>query len=51
MAVILVSINMALYFPFIKTLDRKYLEDEANAEANAGEEEEISFDDLDLDDL
>lgn len=47
----LLAMNMALYFPFIKTLDRKYLEDEANAEANAGEEEEISFDDLDLDDL
>ena len=36
----LLALNMALYFPFIKTLDRKYLEDE-----------EISFDDLDLDDL
>lgn len=47
----LLALNMVLYFPFIKTLDRKYLEDEANAEANAGEEEEISFDDLDLDDL
>ena len=42
---------MLIYFPFLKTLDKKYLQDEANAEAAGGEEEDISFDDLDLDDL
>ena len=47
----LLAMNMLIYFPFIKTLDKKYLEDEANAQATSGEEDEISFDDLDLDDL
>lgn len=47
----LLALNMLIYFPFIKTLDRKYLADEAAAEAAGGEEDEISFDDLDLDDL
>lgn len=49
--IFLLVLGMAIYFPFIKTLDRKYLEDEAAAENAAGEEEDFSFDDLDLEDL
>lgn len=48
---VLLILGMAIYFPFIKTLDKKYLADEAAASEASSEEEEISFDDLDLDDL
>lgn len=47
----LLILGMAIYFPFIKTLDKKYLADEAAASEASSEEDEISFDDLDLDDL
>ena len=49
--IFLLILGMVIYFPFIKTLDKKYLQDEAAAEEMASEEDEISFDDLDLEDL
>ena len=45
-------LGILIYYPFIKTLDKKYLEDEQKAEANAEEaEEDFDFADLDLSDL
>lgn len=49
--IFLLILGMVIYFPFIKTLDQKYLEDEANAQGEVKEEDAISFDDLDLDAL
>ncbi len=49
--IFLLILGMLIYFPFIKTLDRKYLADEAAAENESSEEEEIDFDNLDLDEL
>lgn len=46
----LLTIGCVIYFPFIKTLDKQYLLEEA-AGANAEEEDDFSFDDLSLDDL
>lgn len=45
----LLFLGCVVYFPFIKALDNQYLKEELEAENE--EEEEISFDDLDLSDL
>lgn len=47
----LLVLGCLIYYPFIKMLDKKYLQDEEEAKLNAVEEEEISFDDLSFDDL
>lgn len=47
----LLVLGCLIYYPFIKMLDNKYLQDEKEAALNAAEEEEISFDDLSFDDL
>lgn len=44
----LLILDMVMYFPFIKALDRQYLLEEAEA---VDEADEISFDDLSFDDL
>ena len=49
--IFLLVLGMLIYYPFIKTLDKKYLEDEAVAESTSSEEDEIDFASLDLDDL
>ena len=50
--IFLLVLGILIYYPFIKTLDKKYLEDEQKAEANAEEaEEDFDFADLDLSDL
>ena len=50
--IFLLVLGILIYYPFIKTLDKKYLEDEQKAEANAEEEEEdFDFADLDFSDL
>lgn len=51
MANLLVGIRMMIYYPFIRTLDKKYLAEEAAAANESSEEDDISFDDLDLDNL
>ena len=45
----LLFLGCCVYFPFIKALDKQYLKEEM--EASDDIEEEISFDDLDFDDL
>lgn len=45
-----IVVGMAIYYPFIKILDRQYLEDEKTATVE-NEIDDLSFDDLDLDDL
>lgn len=48
----LLAVDMLIYFPFLKMLDKKYLEDEQVAAENGSENDEIddlSFDDLALD--
>ena len=50
--IFLLVLGILIYYPFIKTLDKKYLEDEQKAEANAEEaEEDVDFADLDFSDL
>lgn len=49
--IMLLILGCALYYPFVKMLDKQYLRDEAEAKLNATEEEDISFDDLSFDDL
>ena len=50
--IFLLVLGILIYYPFIKTLDKKYLEDEQKAEASAEEaEEDFDFADLDLSDL
>ena len=50
--IFLLVLGILIYYPFIKTLDKKYLEDEQKAEANAEEaEEDFDFADFDLSDL
>lgn len=40
------AMDMAIYFPFLKMLDRKYLEEEANTANESDELDDLSFDDL-----
>lgn len=47
---VLLAIGVFIYLPFIKVMDKQYLEEELKA-AEAGDEEEIDLDDLSLDDL
>lgn len=47
----LLVLGVFIYMPFIKTMDKQYLEDEAKAVANAAEDDDISLDDLSFDDL
>lgn len=47
----LLFLGIMIYYPFIKTLDKKYLLEEQAAKENESEEDDISFDDLDLEDL
>lgn len=49
--IFLLVLGMMIYYPFIKTLDKKYLAEEAAAANESSEEDDISFDDLDLDNL
>lgn len=46
---LLLILGCLIYYPFIKTLDNQYLHDEQVAEQ--GESNELSFDDLSIDDL
>lgn len=47
----LLALGCLIYYPFIKALDKQYLKDEADAEAAKLAEEEISFDDISIEDL
>lgn len=46
---ILLAINMLIYYPFLKVLDNKYLEEEKNISEEKDEIDNLSFDDLTLD--
>ncbi len=46
----LLALGCVIYYPFIKTLDKKYLLDEAQA-VQSIDDEDISFDDISFDDL
>ena len=45
----LLAIDMLVYYPFLKMLDKKYLADEANSSEESDELDDLSFDDLSLD--
>lgn len=47
---LLLILGVFIYMPFIKTMDKQYMEDEAKAVAEA-EEDDLSLDDLSFDDL
>lgn len=49
-AILLVA-GVFIYLPFIKIIDKQYLEEEANAANNVEEDDDFSLDDLDFDDL
>lgn len=49
--IFLLVLGLMIYYPFIRTLDKKYLAEEAAAANESSEEDDISFDDLDLDNL
>ena len=48
--IILLALGCLVYYPFIKTLDKNYLKDESS-ENTKDESEDISFDDISIDDL
>jgi PTS system cellobiose-specific IIC component len=48
---ILLALGCVIYFPFIKTLDRQYLKEEAEAASKKSSDDEVSFDDISFDDL
>ncbi|MGX7352015.1 PTS sugar transporter subunit IIC [Enterococcus canis] len=48
---VLLALGCLIYYPFIKTLDKQYLKDEADAEAQKLADEEISFDDISIEDI
>ncbi|MDR2834041.1 MAG: PTS sugar transporter subunit IIC [Streptococcaceae bacterium] len=47
----LLALGCLIYYPFVKTLDKQYLADEAAAALANAQSEEISFDDLSFDEL
>ena len=48
--ILLLIMGVAIYMPFIKIMDKQYLEDEAEA-AMKEDDDDISLDDLSFDDL
>lgn len=49
-AILLVA-GVFVYMPFIKMIDKQYIQDEENAKNNKSDEDDISLDDLSFDDL
>lgn len=47
----LLALGCFIYYPFIKTLDKQYLKEEAEASSQETDDEDISFDDISFDDL
>lgn len=47
---ILLAVDMAIYYPFMKVLDKRYMEEEKEKEDESDEIDDLSFDDLDFDD-
>lgn len=48
---ILLVLGVFIYLPFIKMIDKQYLQEEANAANNTEDEDDFSLDDLNFDDL
>ena len=48
---VFIIIGCFIYYPFIKILDKKYIEEEKNEENKKDEIDDLSFDDLSIDDL
>lgn len=48
---VLLFIDMLIYYPFLKMLDKKYLEEEKMLEDKSDDIDDLSFDDLSFDDL
>ena len=49
--VLLLILGIFIYMPFIKIMDKQYLEEETNMQNDEEEEDDISLDDLSFDDL
>lgn len=49
--VLLLILGIFIYMPFIKIMDKQYLEEENNMQNDEEEEDDISLDDLSFDDL
>ena len=48
---ILLVIGVFIYLPFIKMIDKQYLQEEANANNQSGDDDDFSLDDVSFDDL
>lgn len=48
---ILLVIGVFIYLPFIKMIDKQYLQEESNAKNQAGDDDDFSLDDVSFDDL
>lgn len=48
---VLLVLGVFVYLPFIKIIDKQYLQEEANASTQNNEEDDFSLDDLNFDDL
>ena len=48
---ILLVIGVFIYLPFIKMIDKQYLQEEANAKNQSGDDDDFSLDDVSFDDL
>ena len=48
---LLLILGIFIYMPFIKIMDKQYLEEENNMQNDEEEEDDISLDDLSFDDL
>ena len=48
---ILLVIGVFIYLPFIKMIDKQYLQEEANAKNQTGDDDDFSLDDVSFDDL
>ncbi len=48
---ILLVIGVFIYLPFIKMIDKQYLQEETNAKNQAGDDDDFSLDDVSFDDL
>ena len=49
--VVMLIVGVFIYMPFIKSMDKQYLADEAAAAQAEEEEDDINLDDLSFDDL
>ncbi|MEY8355498.1 PTS cellobiose transporter subunit IIC [Lachnospiraceae bacterium 54-53] len=48
---VMLAVNVVIYMPFAKVIDKTYLKEETELRTEEGDSEDISFDDFNMDDL